>query len=358
MMIEQVAAPPAKRPGGLRCPDCGGSLVWDRSSSGGCLECRRPVPALGGVIPDFLGGDVARAEAILRWPSGTVARFEGWLLELRRGGAVPADAAAALTSEGFLDGAGVLTQLGGEIAYHLAEFRRQQQEAAFGGMAAQVPVGPGSRVLDVGCGAGQSLARMALLGFEECVGLDVSPEALALGRRQVEDVGEGGPIRFVRASGHALPFESDRFTHVTCRVGLNYMKQRCAIAEMVRVLAPGGHLHCRVEGPGFDLGLLRRAGSVRERLSRLMDLALGLAHEISGLQAAPGTRQGGGRVFATVRRLRRFLAAAGCELVQVRTGPRSVLGLPEAIEILGRKRVGGSATGLVCSEASRREAGV
>jgi SAM-dependent methyltransferase len=310
------------------------------------------------VIPDFLGGNVAKAEAILRWPSGTVAGFEPSLLELRRGRTVPAGAAAALAREGLVDGAGMLTRLGDEIAYNLAEFRRQEQEAAFGGMATQAPVGPGARVLDVGCGAGQSLARMAPLVFEECVGVDVSPEALALGRRQFEDQGGDWPILFVRASGHALPFESDRFTHVTCRVGLNYMKQRCAIAEMARVLAPGGSLHCRVEGPGFDLELLRKAGSPRERLSRLLDLALGLAHEFSGHQPEPGGRSRGGRAFATARRLTRFLAAAGCDLVQVRTGPRSVLGLPEAIEVLARKRVGATATGSVCPETSGPEAKV
>src|SRR5215813_10286502 len=44
-------------------------------------------------------------------------------------------------------------------------------------------VAPGGRVLDLGCGPGGHLERLALHGHE-CVGLDVSPAAIAYARDQ------------------------------------------------------------------------------------------------------------------------------------------------------------------------------
>src|SRR5207245_4509234 len=43
-------------------------------------------------------------------------------------------------------------------------------------------------ILDVGCGSGESLARLAALGRYELAGTDVSEEALALARRRAPSV--------------------------------------------------------------------------------------------------------------------------------------------------------------------------
>ena len=67
------------------------------------------------------------------------------------------------------------------------------------------------------------------------VGIDFSPEMLALARRKAPDV------EFVEADGCALPFESNRFDAATISFGLrNMVDPAQGIAEMARVCKPGG----------------------------------------------------------------------------------------------------------------------
>src|SRR5262249_42626153 len=93
-----------------------------------------------------------------------------------------------------------------------------------------------TRVLDVGCGAGQTLLANYLAADTVAVGVDPDLSALLLGRQL------GGGIRFVCARGEALPFKSEYFDLVISRVALPYMHIRVALAEMCRVLKSDGSL--------------------------------------------------------------------------------------------------------------------
>jgi SAM-dependent methyltransferase len=66
-------------------------------------------------------------------------------------------------------------------------------------------LGPGSRVLDVGCGNGWTVRRMMALGAGEGVGVDISAEMVALAQP---------PGRYLQASADQLPFPDARFSHV------------------------------------------------------------------------------------------------------------------------------------------------
>src|SRR2546421_12144982 len=90
------------------------------------------------------------------------------------------------------------------------------------------------RILDVGCGAGQTLIASGLAPEVTAIGGDSDARALALGRRLDKR------IRFVCAKGESLPLPSNHFDLVISRVSLPYMRRRAALAEMARVLAPGG----------------------------------------------------------------------------------------------------------------------
>ena len=97
---------------------------------------------------------------------------------------------------------------------------------------------PGERVLDLCCGSARSSVLAARRTGRTVVGVDVSPAMLALGA-------EHGRAAFapVRADAFRLPFADEAFDAVTVCWGLrNLSPESAALAEMRRVLRPGGKL--------------------------------------------------------------------------------------------------------------------
>lgn len=95
-------------------------------------------------------------------------------------------------------------------------------------------IGPGSRVLDVGCGSGELLAYLDRLGMSPA-GIDPAPGMVAVARSRVAtaDVRLG-------SAGH-LPWPDGRFGLVTSVNALQFADDTlAALAELVRVTAPGG----------------------------------------------------------------------------------------------------------------------
>jgi demethylmenaquinone methyltransferase/2-methoxy-6-polyprenyl-1,4-benzoquinol methylase len=106
-------------------------------------------------------------------------------------------------------------------------------------------VSPGDRVLDLAGGTGDLAIRLAkAVGPEGRVVLsDINPEMLAVGRRRVEKRGLADRVSLVEADAEALPFEDGAFDAVTIGFGLrNVTHQDVALAEMRRVLKPGGRV--------------------------------------------------------------------------------------------------------------------
>jgi SAM-dependent methyltransferase len=133
----------------------------------------------------------------------------------------------------------------------------------------------GLRALDVGCGTGYLLGfldgRYPLAGPP--VGIDVSAYALDFCRRR-------SASRLARASAVDLPFASESFDLVVCIDTLQHLSpagaDRKAVAELVRLLRPGGVLYLRTNSRwghpplrGADPDQYRRydLGTVREMLT-------------------------------------------------------------------------------------------
>ncbi len=97
-------------------------------------------------------------------------------------------------------------------------------------------------VLDVATGTGRlplALLRNHFSG--QLVGLDLSRGMLRQARSKLRPFGERVSLIWQDAS--CLPFEDSRFDAVTCLESLEFLRHpREALAEMVRVLAPGGVL--------------------------------------------------------------------------------------------------------------------
>ena len=97
-------------------------------------------------------------------------------------------------------------------------------------------VGPGTRVLDVATGPGYVAAEAARRGATVC-GVDVAEAMVA--RAGAEHPG----VEFRRADAQSLPFEEGAFDSVVGNFGLpHFGRPERAVAEGVRVLAPGGRL--------------------------------------------------------------------------------------------------------------------
>jgi SAM-dependent methyltransferase len=105
----------------------------------------------------------------------------------------------------------------------------------------RIGVGPGLRLLDVGTGSGGNLAIPAALLGAEVVGLDVTPELLALAREHADEAGVA--VEWVEGDAMELPFRDGSFDRVTSTFGAMFAPDHARTArELVRVCRPTGRI--------------------------------------------------------------------------------------------------------------------
>jgi demethylmenaquinone methyltransferase/2-methoxy-6-polyprenyl-1,4-benzoquinol methylase len=103
----------------------------------------------------------------------------------------------------------------------------------------------GHSVLDIAGGTGDLAARFSrLVGSDGRVVLaDINASMLRVGRDRLLDRGIQENVEFVQADAQTLPFPADTFDCVTIAFGLrNVTDKDRALADMLRVLKPGGRL--------------------------------------------------------------------------------------------------------------------
>ncbi len=150
----------------------------------------------------------------------------------------------------------------------------------------------GKMFLDVGCGDGALAADLARRGAT-VTGLDPDPTMIAAARNRVE--AGGMQLRFVEGNAERLPFEDATFDCVVAVAMLCFVEHaERAVAEMARVLKPGGRL---VIG---ELGRLSFWAAYRR---------------IRGWMGNPTWRVAR---FRTTEELRRLACAAGLDVGQIR----------------------------------------
>lgn len=111
----------------------------------------------------------------------------------------------------------------------------------------------GRRILDAGCGSGPLFAALRDRGAA-VTGIDASAGMLELARRRL---GADADLR-VADLADPLPFPDDAFDDVIASLVLHYLQDwGPTLAELRRVLAPGGRLLVSVEHP-FAITLAQR----------------------------------------------------------------------------------------------------
>lgn len=122
--------------------------------------------------------------------------------------------------------------------FYDAELRRHHER-----LRAAIDIGPRDRVLDIGCGAGQSTrdaARLATQG--SVVGVDVSEELLRVARRRSEEAGLDN-IAYELADAQVAPFPDAHFDLCISRFGTMFFADpAAAFANISRALRPGAGL--------------------------------------------------------------------------------------------------------------------
>jgi len=100
----------------------------------------------------------------------------------------------------------------------------------------------GAAILDVGCGGGRTVQKLASLAPEGTViGLDYSPASVAVSRETNAKEIEAGRVRIEQGSVAALPFPDGAFDIVTAVETHYYWPDLPAnVREILRVLKPGG----------------------------------------------------------------------------------------------------------------------
>ena len=132
------------------------------------------------------------------------------------------------------------------------------------------------RILDVGCGTGYLLGRLAVRAPQAQVlaGIDAAPAMIEVARAGDDD----GRLRFVAGTAERLPWPAATFDLVVSTTSFDHWAdQRAGLAECARVLAPGG---CLVLADLFSPLLLptllagrRGKARTRGRAARLLTAA-------------------------------------------------------------------------------------
>jgi SAM-dependent methyltransferase len=107
-----------------------------------------------------------------------------------------------------------------------------------------VVVQKGSTVLDVGCGGGRTIEKLAALAPKGMIyGADYAEGSVAASRGKNSRLIEAGRVEITQASVSDLPFPNDKFDLVTAVETQYYWPHLITdMQEILRVLAPGGTL--------------------------------------------------------------------------------------------------------------------
>ncbi len=230
------------------------------------------------------------------------------------------------------------------FGYACYEYYRQLESPGYFDRLLRQEAAGRQRIADVGCGAG---ATIHALLHEEGVrshlqGIDRNAGQLALLQELIARriIPHDAAIDCTVADACRLPLEAATYDMVVCRAALQYMDVEASLAEMYRILQPGGKLLVVVHGSGYGIDYIwRRKGAFRQRTLQYFGKSV-----LERLGRPAKSAAGGSQAshFFTKRGLRMKLEAAGFASVQLYLDPHEQrLGkLPVYVGAVGEKKGG------------------
>jgi ubiquinone/menaquinone biosynthesis C-methylase UbiE len=167
----------------------------------------------------------------------------------------------------------------------------------------------GSRVLEIGCGAGFMAVALAKRGFG-VQAIDAAENMIELARQHAEESGTADSLSVDLGNVYSLAFENDSFDLVIALGVLPWLgRQELAIQEMARVTRSGGHVIftsanamglCRLLDPRKNPIYIALKPGVKKLLSQL-GLRRWLPNTASQASTTPHTRRYIDNVLASVQ---------------------------------------------------------
>jgi demethylmenaquinone methyltransferase / 2-methoxy-6-polyprenyl-1,4-benzoquinol methylase len=158
-------------------------------------------------------------------------------------------------------------------------------------LVSRLEVGPDAHVLDVATGTGAVALELVRQHGCSVVGIDRSPEMLAVARRRVAARGLGTRIELREGRAEALPFPDASFDALTVTYLLRYVDDPAAtVRELARVVRPGGTV------------ALLEFGVPQPHATRVLwELYVRLALPIAGRLLSPGWHEVGRFLGPSIR---------------------------------------------------------
>jgi SAM-dependent methyltransferase len=128
---------------------------------------------------------------------------------------------------------------GGNDVYSL--IHRERMALVLGWMD-ELALAAGSRVLELGCGAGRTAVELAARGLRVCA-TDAVPEMVEVAREHAAAAGMTDRVETQQSDAHQLDFGEQAFDAVVAMGVIPWLRSPAiALREMARVLRPGGAL--------------------------------------------------------------------------------------------------------------------
>lgn len=136
------------------------------------------------------------------------------------------------------------------------------------------------RILDLGCGTGDSWRKLGLDVENRCViGIDVKPDRIQAAHREFS----GRGWCYLCARGENVPLRDGSVDCAFSNVALPYMHIPRVLAELHRVLVPGGLLQATLHPPSFAWSEFRRSfPKPKQSLFRVFVFLNGMVLHFSG----------------------------------------------------------------------------